>query len=411
MNNSALRGDEFDVIVVGGGPAGLSAAAAAAEGDARTLVLEKSREIGYPIKTSGGSFIRDLQALGIPSNLYHPVHRIRLVTTNTSVVFEYQNPVFCVVDVRGLWQHLAEGAAAHGAVLQCGCRVLAPLVQDDQVQGVKYAGPDGQVTEARARIVVDASGMNAVIARSVGLHEGFKRYAIGSEFDIYAPKYNQDEVVLAYGTELAPCGYGWAFPCGGSRVRIGVGLIHPDTQVGSYERARLLYESLRQSLELPAEWSVVEIHAGVVPSEGARQRLVNGRVLVVGDSAGHASCLAGEGIRFAIAAGQAAGRAASVAARRGSSEALDRYERDWLAKHGEMYRVAYRINRALVKLTDSEWDEYVQLAGSLKASEFARILHGDFRQVAARMMRSPRRARKLFRVARKILALAERQDD
>ena len=47
-----------EVLIVGGGPAGLAAAEAAAQGGAKTVVLERQKEIGYPIHTSGGSWIQ-----------------------------------------------------------------------------------------------------------------------------------------------------------------------------------------------------------------------------------------------------------------------------------------------------------------------------------------------------------------
>ena len=56
--------DNVDVLIVGGGPAGLAAAEAAASQGARTLLLERQHEIGYPVHTSGGSWISDMQALG-----------------------------------------------------------------------------------------------------------------------------------------------------------------------------------------------------------------------------------------------------------------------------------------------------------------------------------------------------------
>ncbi|HKT36974.1 MAG TPA: FAD-dependent oxidoreductase, partial [Ktedonobacterales bacterium] len=71
-----------DVLVVGGGPAGLSAAEAAAKGGATVAVLERQKEIGYPVHTSGGSWIADMQALGIPSDLYHPIKHVTFLSPN-----------------------------------------------------------------------------------------------------------------------------------------------------------------------------------------------------------------------------------------------------------------------------------------------------------------------------------------
>src|SRR5258707_14246952 len=65
----------YDVLVVGGGPAGLAAAEAAARTGVRVALLERQKEIGYPVHTSGGSWISDMRALGLPAELYHPLPR------------------------------------------------------------------------------------------------------------------------------------------------------------------------------------------------------------------------------------------------------------------------------------------------------------------------------------------------
>src|SRR5689334_12093932 len=106
---------ETDVLIVGGGPAGLAAAEAAAKQGVRVLVLERQNEIGYPVHTSGGSWISDMRALGIPDHLYHPIQKIYFVSPQREIPLYYEQPVCCVIDVRGVYQHLAGRAVNAGA--------------------------------------------------------------------------------------------------------------------------------------------------------------------------------------------------------------------------------------------------------------------------------------------------------
>src|SRR5689334_18989814 len=110
--------DNFDVVIAGGGPGGLSAGEAAARAGCSVLILEQNHEIGSPIRTTGGSFIHDLHALGVPEHFYHPIRRFRFLSPNNSVQFEYDHPITCVMDVRGVFQYLAERAIGAGATLK-----------------------------------------------------------------------------------------------------------------------------------------------------------------------------------------------------------------------------------------------------------------------------------------------------
>src|SRR5256884_2306993 len=107
--------EEYDVLIVGGGPAGLAAAEAAAGLGARTVLLERQNEIGYPVHTSGGSWISDMRALAIPEHLYHPIQRVTFLTPRRELSLNYNPAVACVVDVRGLYQYLGSRAVAAGA--------------------------------------------------------------------------------------------------------------------------------------------------------------------------------------------------------------------------------------------------------------------------------------------------------
>src|SRR6266852_2323883 len=129
--------EECDVLIVGGGPAGLAAAEAAAKLNVRTVVLERQNEIGYPVHTSGGSWISDMKALAIPENLYHPVTRVIFVSPHREVPLYYNPPVACVLDVRGVYQHLAGRAVAAGATIRVRHAVEQTIMENGRVLGVK----------------------------------------------------------------------------------------------------------------------------------------------------------------------------------------------------------------------------------------------------------------------------------
>src|ERR1700693_1655583 len=122
--------DEKDVLIVGGGPAGLAAAEAAASRGVRALVLERQNEIGYPVHTSGGSWISDMKALGIPEHLYHPVSKVYFVSPRRDAPLNYNPPVACVMDVRGVYQHLAGRAVAAGAAIRVRHTVEQTMLED-----------------------------------------------------------------------------------------------------------------------------------------------------------------------------------------------------------------------------------------------------------------------------------------
>ncbi|MBO0783044.1 MAG: FAD-dependent oxidoreductase, partial [Ktedonobacteraceae bacterium] len=176
--------DQYDVLIVGGGPAGLAAAETAAQHGAHTLVLERQNEIGYPIHTSGGSWISDMRALSIPEHLYHPVKKVIFLSPNREVVFSYDSAVACVVDVRGLYQHLAKRAVAAGATLRMRHTVEQTLLEDGRVSGVTVKNHLSARSSVHAAVTIDASGVSRHVGVRTGMGEAFHRYGYGAEYDL-----------------------------------------------------------------------------------------------------------------------------------------------------------------------------------------------------------------------------------
>lgn len=375
MSAPAIRRAAYDVVVAGGGPAGLAAAAAAAAAGAETLLVEAQPSFGRPVRTSGGSWPPDLERFGLGEGVWHPVAAGELWSAGRTVRCRPTRALGCVLDVPAAWGELAARARRAGATLWPASAArwggLAPGSALVELSG----GPHPLV---HARVVVDASGHRASLLRAAGLAPPLARRGIGVEETWEAAGWPDDTIVLAMGG-VAPTGYAWLFPEGGGRVRVGVGVTRP----GPAASARAL---LRGWLEREPRLASVragrllERRAGTIPLDPHRPPPVGDRLVGCGDAAGQLSLLTGEGIRYALAAGEAAGRAGAAAAADGETSARSlrvRYSQAWWDAEGRLLERGDRAYEWMARLGDGHWDRVLDRLARLDADDVARLLHGD----------------------------------
>lgn len=375
----ALIQDRYDAVVIGGGPAGLRTAAVAGRHGASVLLLERSAGIGIPVRTSGASSIQELKRLGVPSHLWHPVRVIRFISPRNEAQFRYRSPLGCVLDVRALYQHLAAEAADHGVHILLRA-TAADLTLTGERAAVQFRHEQSYRT-VQADVVVDASGHAAQFARKSGLPADRSRYGVGAEVDLYAPNFDADQLILIVGSRVAPNGYAWAFPYGDRRVRVGVGIIHPDSNENPSRYLESIQDRVPELAAMLRGAQPIEMHSGAIPSTPPNKQLTADRLLVVGDAAGQASTLVGEGIRFALMAGDFAGNAIGelYPQREFGAQALyAHYEAPWRRRWGRSMRISYAVNRAIARYDDATWDDRVDLLKGMSPELFSQTLHADF---------------------------------
>lgn len=369
-----------DVVIAGGGPGGLSAARTLAERGLSVVVLESNAEIGSPTRTTGGTFIRDAIALGIPPHLYHPVRSGRMHSANRSVSRSYDPPFACILNVRGVFQFLAERAIDAGAHVRMSTTATDVLQENGNIVGVRVKDVRGIESDIRARLTFDATGYRATLSKRAGLHTGFDRFGVGAEYDMYAPHYDESETVGVVGSAFAPAGYAWTAPYGNHRVRVGVGIIHGDSK----ENPR---DYLDKFVDRAVDFNInlhgaqpLEYHHGLIPSDGMAKKFAMNGMLALGDAAGQPSALLGEGIRWAMRGGILAGEVAAdaLAANDVSGSFLARYEQQWRKTYGKNLRIAALINKRIAVWDDAKWDQGIELLNQLNAQQFGEAMASNF---------------------------------
>ncbi|WP_145908502.1 geranylgeranyl reductase family protein [Kitasatospora viridis] len=309
----------WDVVVVGAGPAGSSAAHAAAVQGRRVLLLDKAEHPRY--KTCGGGIIGPSRD-SLPADFKIPFQdRVNAVTfaLNGRYTFTRRSSrmLFGLVNRTEFDQRLAEAAEQAGAVLVSGVTVT----------GVEQGGPDRRTVavtladgrSVRARAVVGADGSASRIGRHVGVT--FDQIDLGLEAEIPVP----EQVARSWAGRIhldwgpLPGSYGWVFPKTDSgTLTVGVISARGDGELTK----RYLADYIRR-LGLSGFTPAIE-SGHLTRCRAEDSPLSRGRVLVAGDAAGLLEPWTREGISYALRSGRLAGEWAVQVAEAGAPQDVRR---------------------------------------------------------------------------------------
>ena len=370
----------FDVIVVGGGPAGSSAARIAAKNGCTVALIEKEKEIAETIRTSGVTWISDIQKFEIPTECYNPIKKFSFFSPNNSVRISDEIAKAAVLDVRKTYRFLAKRAEGVGAELFVNTNVSDILKNSTGKCTGVIAKSNGKQIKFNGKVIVDASGFGSVVAKELGHVKQWKKFGVGAEFEVKTEKLEYDNWWLMVGQEYSPAGYAWIFPTSKNTARIGVGIGKPDSDVDPTIRLNELIDKKMGPIKDLGKMEKIEFHYGLIPNEGLSRKTVYDNLILVGDSAGQANPLVLEGIRYAIRFGEVAGKVTANAIKKGdtSEKGLIHYENEWKKAILSKINSAVKVQNRWVGLTDDEWDRELDIINELTADEFLDFIRADF---------------------------------
>ncbi len=277
---------QYDVIIVGAGPGGLACAQLTAAHGLSTLVLERNREIGKKVCAGGITWNGLIQL--IDSDIAEKQFRTQCIyTQHQKVRLSSLDPIIATVNRSRLGKYMAAKAEMSGATIYTGCRVLS--LNQNSLEYIESS--TGQTKNVRFNKIIGADGSSSLVRRSLGV----KTEALGIGINYQLPLL-YDEMQWHLNTKLFKSGYAWIFP-------------HKSTvSVGGYVDARVM--TAKQLKDNLSTWGS---NSGLnLSRERAQAEFINfdyrgycfGNRYLIGDAAGLASGLTGEGIYPAIISGQ-----------------------------------------------------------------------------------------------------------
>lgn len=365
-----------DVAVVGAGPAGSTAAEAAAAEGVGVVLIDRKAEIGTPVQCGGylpeASELKGLMPCArLPSPLMDLPERCILHRTRMQRLYAPSGAwkEFAVygrvVDRRSFDRHLALRAARAGARVLPATRAILShqnLILSGRFRGLITPG-----------VVIGADGPHSSIARSIGSQQ--RDQGICMEYEMANVEIDPEAAEMYFGLRYAPGGYAWIIPMGSDMANVGVGV--RSSYLGGAKLPQVLDNFVKKHPVAGPKLKngeALAVMRGSVPAGGMPDLIQMGNVLLAGDAAGQVMATSGGGIPLAVVAGKIAGEVAAGFIR--GQTTLDSYRQRINAEFGRELERSVQIRRMVdvIMRSDRLMDA---LFGSLGPDQIKSIMRGQ----------------------------------
>lgn len=345
----------YDIIVVGAGPAGSMAARFAAEQGVSVLMLEKDRDVGYPVRCGEAANKKGIEDFIQPNEKWiaSTINKISINSPDGTEVFvEYDA---YMLERRIFDYELAKTAARAGTDILTRAYVNGLLTDNGKVIGVKYEF-NGESREIRSKIVIAADGVESRVGRWAGLKTTCDFRNMGCCVQVTASNINvnADTSYLYFGQNFAPNSYLWVFPKGENTANIGLGV---NGIIGKKKSAAAFLDSFLERYYPNA--AILTRIAGGVPCEPTLDKITAPGIMLVGDAAHQVNPVKGAGITSGMLAGSIAGRIAAESVKHNKPDHIFSYEKEWYEKAGKKHEIFNKIKNGISNFSD---DKYNNLA-------------------------------------------------
>lgn len=372
---------KYDVIIVGAGPAGLSAARIISKKGFRVVVFERERHLG--VKLCGEAVSKktlDEVFSTLPEGItVQKIKRAAVYAPNgNKVILEEWGGAGYVLNKKMFLQCLAEKAVEAGTDILMNQKVV-DLKRKDGLGIAKTRGG-----EWSSNLILGADGFTSIVSQKFGLEKKRKRELISClQYVMVNCNLNNTQTLRFYlGRSVAPLGYVWVFPKGDKKANVGIGV--RGTPAKPY-----LDKFIREHPDIFSKAQIIGIEAAPVTISGLLDKIVDDNVMLIGEAAGQVIPLTGGGIHASMEGGRTAGETAIKALEREdvSKNLLDGYVRKYQKYWGKRIRDSLKALRVLEKLEDEEFNKLAELLTQQDILDLAN--GGNITRVGRKFMKHP----------------------
>lgn len=300
--------ETYDVIVVGGGPAGGQAARNLAKRGHKVLLVERYQDFGHNDFSSAGMTLEPLKEFDLPDTVIGAYwNDIVIQCTEDSYHWKGEKPKGVVLDFKKLRQFLADECVKYGGKVLMGHRYLKKEVLEDRVQIELLNVKTSEVVKVETKLIVDATGPLRKVMYDEKEEQPEMMLGSGTEYLIEVEQEVYDryknKLVFFLGHKWAIKGYSWIFPMENRILKVGAGKTHLKSkdQEKTDKTTKRITEKIIEEYIQSTDFKILDVHGGILRyCPGLKDTFYNNKVVAVGDSVSAINPRGGEGIRYAM---------------------------------------------------------------------------------------------------------------
>jgi len=366
---------KYDVVIVGGGPAGSATARFAAENGAKVIVIERRQEIGVPVLCGEGISrkIDDWDMLDGDRWIAGRMDGARIYSPDKTCVTlsaEQAGNETGYVIYRDIFdQELARKAANAGVKFMMNTQAIELIKDNDKIKGVKAKQFDKEI-EIYADIIVGADGVESKVGKWGGINTTLNPKDLETCCQYTLSNIDCKDAYCEFylGKEMTPGGYIWVFPKEKNIANVGIGILASLSESGL---AKKLLDNFIEKDTRFKNSQPLRFLTGAVPVSNPVET-VRDNLILVGDAARHVDPITGGGLTHCLEGGKIAGETIAEAVKRKdfSKEFLAKYETGWKDAFGQKIKRNYLVKEIMLDMEDKTFNK---IADSLKDVKFDEI--------------------------------------